>query len=604
MKCSLLTLSCALDGELPRERQAELDAHLITCERCKTGMRYLREETERISQLAAVGLSEGVASALLERARVLTAPGSASADEPAAPAQSAAPPVPDPFGVMGLGAAILEEPAPAAGPAEPGSRPESTNGVVQGPAADLQTPPVGEPVPDTESEVTWESLAAAHVDTPTAAPAPGDAPEPTLDWEAGAADDTPGDPPDAWDAPAIGSAHPPPVEPTPTPGVEEGNETIEPPALAGGDQAPEPAWPEPAQLTPTELEPGGLSQSDAWITGGPGDSEEPAPLDGGAPTDYGAATAGATQAALDTERAGAGASAPAARPDSVEVPGWEPATELQVPWADIPAAQPPQGSVPDLSGVPVDRRTPLPPEPPLPAAPPTRPAAAAFSGIQVDERPPSGPQTPQRASGSGGQRPTRPGGGSASTEPRSWTRTGLIAVAAAALVLIGYNVFHGSGQPASGHHPGGQPSPSASARPSPSSSTTPRATPTPLALTGGQTIGAGGSGYRVETVRYGVHGSQFWVVFQLYQGSGQPTVTTGFDGPQTLYIEMAGVAPGTAVPQPAPGNLVTGISIGHVSGFSGAVYILHLSRAASESPSFLAGNDNGGAGERLVNILQ
>ena len=71
MKCSLLTLSCALDGELSRERQLELDAHLITCERCKTGMRYLREETERISLLAPVRLSEDKATALLERSRVL-----------------------------------------------------------------------------------------------------------------------------------------------------------------------------------------------------------------------------------------------------------------------------------------------------------------------------------------------------------------------------------------------------------------------------------------------------------------------------------------------------------------------------------------------------
>jgi len=110
MKCSLLTLSCALDGELSRERQAELESHLVTCERCRTGMRYLHEETERISSLARVAVAPGTATALLERARVATVP--PASDEAGAPGGPSTPSDqgqkdPDPFSLMGMGAQII-----------------------------------------------------------------------------------------------------------------------------------------------------------------------------------------------------------------------------------------------------------------------------------------------------------------------------------------------------------------------------------------------------------------------------------------------------------------------------------------------------------------
>ncbi|HUY61817.1 MAG TPA: zf-HC2 domain-containing protein, partial [Candidatus Dormibacteraeota bacterium] len=74
MKCSLLTLSCALDGELPTPRQAELEAHLVSCDRCRTGMQYLREETERITSLPRLSLPELTIEALLARTKVADAP--------------------------------------------------------------------------------------------------------------------------------------------------------------------------------------------------------------------------------------------------------------------------------------------------------------------------------------------------------------------------------------------------------------------------------------------------------------------------------------------------------------------------------------------------
>src|SRR5205807_7416494 len=53
VRCSLLTLSSYLDRELPPDRAGELEAHLIACPRCSTGLGYLREEAERIRGLSA-----------------------------------------------------------------------------------------------------------------------------------------------------------------------------------------------------------------------------------------------------------------------------------------------------------------------------------------------------------------------------------------------------------------------------------------------------------------------------------------------------------------------------------------------------------------------
>ncbi|MGH7612055.1 MAG: zf-HC2 domain-containing protein [Candidatus Dormibacteria bacterium] len=639
MKCSLLTLSCALDGELSRERQAELDTHLVTCERCRTGMRYLREETERISQLSALQLSGSVTSALLERARVHTTAGPPGAEAPARAPESPTK-VPDPFDSMGLGAALLEEPtlprraveetAPPPAEDQPASAddpPITWSSGLEAASADLvapegeisdvtapadieplagmdpatdASPPIGgEEAPIAEAEPEDVETAAPPIDAGWTEPGitePDTAAPPEASWTAPEAGDTP-----SWeDVPAE------PSDPEPSPWATEPLIPADPGPLY--EPRPVASWPD---LPPGEGDSGGPGPGDAGLA--PDGTDVPAET-----TAFGEAESWVSGGSLETQETPTTSSAVSDRPledsassedrpDTVVVPGWEPATELKMPWTDIPAALPAdEGLAPDLSGVPVERHGSMPPAAPFPAAPTTRPAEAAAAGQQLTDRGSSGRPVVERSSGgAGGSRPSRPPTRTPGTEPRRWTRTGIIAVAAAALVLILYNVLHGSGQPAAGHHHNaGQPTASASIKPSPSAQPTPRATPSPLALSGVQTIGSGGSGYQVDTVRYGVHGSQFWVVFQLVQGSGEPTVTTGFDGPQTLYIEMAGVSPGTSVPQPASGNLVTSVTIGHVSGFSGAVYVLHLSRAAQESPSFLAGNDSGGSGMRLVNILQ
>jgi hypothetical protein len=54
MRCSLLALSSYIDAELDVEPAGELEAHLVACDRCRTALGHLREESARIGALARV----------------------------------------------------------------------------------------------------------------------------------------------------------------------------------------------------------------------------------------------------------------------------------------------------------------------------------------------------------------------------------------------------------------------------------------------------------------------------------------------------------------------------------------------------------------------
>ena len=54
MRCSLLALSSYIDTELDQEPAGELEAHLVACDRCRTAIGHLREESGRIGALARV----------------------------------------------------------------------------------------------------------------------------------------------------------------------------------------------------------------------------------------------------------------------------------------------------------------------------------------------------------------------------------------------------------------------------------------------------------------------------------------------------------------------------------------------------------------------
>jgi hypothetical protein len=54
MRCSLLALSSYIDAELDPEPTGELEAHLVACDRCRTAVGHLHEESARIGGLARV----------------------------------------------------------------------------------------------------------------------------------------------------------------------------------------------------------------------------------------------------------------------------------------------------------------------------------------------------------------------------------------------------------------------------------------------------------------------------------------------------------------------------------------------------------------------
>lgn len=71
MRCSLLTLSTYIDHEMPADKRAEVDAHLVGCDRCRQGLQYLEEEVERVQQLARVHITDGSAKELLQQMGIL-----------------------------------------------------------------------------------------------------------------------------------------------------------------------------------------------------------------------------------------------------------------------------------------------------------------------------------------------------------------------------------------------------------------------------------------------------------------------------------------------------------------------------------------------------
>ena len=805
MKCSLLTLSCALDGELSQERQAELETHLVTCERCRSGMRYLREETERISQLARAHVPPGSATAILERARVLAPEATGSAATP--------PPDQDPVavvevpplegspesdltgsaslpdltlwgpGVAGATAGGALDSIAVAGYPAPGQAPEAPTEPEGEPQAGLLEPEAApadlgvgaEESPQDEAGgsdaaasmegdiAPWSAEPELHPDqgvggeaedpllaahTAEQEPAVGTedsgwASSPQAEGGAPSAEEglmpsttepeqlaTPG--PDAAGAEALAEGTGP-VHGTSADMVEDFEPTLNQDGLAGPDtllgdyqplandlwasdgsgpdamEPPPPVVEEMAPLEPTDEVLGSGAPYDEFASPSWGSQPEtpqseltPAadiadqPIGGGAVDvpaaaaysdpilgdQWGAPPAGSVSHDPDTsleppaslepradDRAPGPSDTPTDNPwaaaaegggpenpaDSWQrswepdpLPVWSPALPPIPPWpGEHPGAGAEEGSSNEVMEVakeeaagleepaaPAEEPVWIPPPPSLPSSvtdawvpkrdlldlpsqPPEPPATETLpppvrpvDSVVPPRRPPSEETTgyqrippPHRPDGPG-RRPVTPR--PAAPVPRSWARTGTIAVAALAVFLIGWALTHRAA-------PTPAPARTAHSSPTPNSSHSPGASPSApattapaLNLTGEQTFGGGGSGYQMQTARYGLHqnGTQLWVVFQMVSGSGSPKITTGFDGPTTLYVEMQGVSPGVAVPQPPSGELVTSVKVGQVPGFTGAVYILQLSRAAQVSGYLLPGTDTGSAGERVVLQLQ
>jgi hypothetical protein len=139
-------------------------------------------------------------------------------------------------------------------------------------------------------------------------------------------------------------------------------------------------------------------------------------------------------------------------------------------------------------------------------------------------------------------------------------------------------------------HASAAPTPTATPRPTPEPTATPVPTPAvanPNQLTGPQTLGAGGTGFTVQDIRYGAHPGDFRIVFDL-SGSGSPATTVGFGNATTLYVIFTGATGPSTVAQPAAGNTATAVKLLQPSPIAGkTIYEFTLSGPAKLATMYL-----------------
>ncbi|MBV8528145.1 MAG: hypothetical protein JOZ75_07500 [Candidatus Dormibacteraeota bacterium] len=141
-------------------------------------------------------------------------------------------------------------------------------------------------------------------------------------------------------------------------------------------------------------------------------------------------------------------------------------------------------------------------------------------------------------------------------------------------------------------HAEATPTPAATPQPTPQPTATPVPTPAaanPNQLTGAQNLGAGGTGFAVQDIRYGAHPGDFRIVFDL-SGTGSPSTTVGFGNSTTMYVILSDTAGSATVAQPAAGNTATAVKLLQPSPIAGkTVYEFTLSGPAKLSTMYLQG---------------
>lgn len=136
--------------------------------------------------------------------------------------------------------------------------------------------------------------------------------------------------------------------------------------------------------------------------------------------------------------------------------------------------------------------------------------------------------------------------------------------------------------------PSGSASASSSASQSqsqPPASVAPSAAPIPAAPA---SIGTGGSGWTVQNIRVGDHGTYYRIVFDLggAAATGEPKVELTYPDAKTLVVTITGASPSAAPPAVGSNSIVTAIAPG--TGPAGtAVYRITLSKPATGKPLYL-----------------
>jgi len=601
MRCSLLLLSTYLDGELNQSRTAELDAHLIGCNRCQAGLGYLREEAHRINGLARVTIPDHSAHAMLTQVGLIDEfdmlPGAPAAAPRRVDDQDAAPW----FG-QGVGKALPWAPrVPEPGtPPVPGAAPASLAPAVPQPAApgDLADVEVAGARIVTDARPPATRPVQTEIATPPAAVAP--------------------------------VSHVPPQEmPTRAPDVAPPHETPAPHDFAtraappGDTEFPRPVIPQrvPQPSGPRFIQRLRDAVTVRWalmrgVQTADDDSVEIVSGSGAGEWSESArqrvqreraaqrATSGAPQfsAATKTWEQATPVAAPEAQPPEIDIsaaPTQHQKAEPAAPvWEDPTTAWDADAPMWDT---PVPAQTSQTPQTPRPTPAPTSPSrpgrharivttGTGFSlkGLLKPKPAPTGTRLAA---------PRVMAGGTPWSDPRLWALGGGVLLLLIIGLLTGKHVAPVS---TVAQQPIASAQPSAHAHPSvapviPSVAPSVAPTPSPLQLTGTRTFGSGARNFEVSNIRYGLHPNDFRMVFDMAPvsgapGTGSPTVTAGFGNATTFYVIFAGVLPGGSTGNLPPGALATGIHIVQPSPIAGhLVYEFTLSRAATVSGYYLAG---------------
>ncbi|MHB8537942.1 MAG: zf-HC2 domain-containing protein [Candidatus Dormibacteria bacterium] len=618
MRCSLLALSSYIDTELDLEPAGELEAHLVACERCRTAIGHLREESARIGALARVHVPDDAVRDLFSQIGLIAEEddlpeGPVRRDRPAA---VEAPPW---FGAE-RGAALPWAPRPTG---HDQSQPRELIGE-RSPTLAVAEPPELYLWDETIDQIATAVPAPPPVRI-AVAPAPAPTPEPLpvahLETEQPRAEP---EPPEII-----------PTEPQP-PDLSTSAPIVAAPRLAAGPNAFQrlrdavavrlalrrgasssfdhgveivsgtgaPTWNQRARRQHRSESPPIMEAAVAPVAEPPSPSPTPPPVVRTSRLGrlMGRVTTGpaAGKPMLDAEPNDAGA--PEAHPPSEGTAPLELAevlSEVAILAAPLertatPAADPP-ATAPAFS-----TRTPT----VTPTFDHVNDDAAPAIAHRIDPRDPEDDvvrfgmdATPDSAPAPGRHvrrlhsqktdrrewNPTRPvtgrhvlplGGpavGAADRDQRLWLFSAVTVVLILLGLVIGRQVTQ-TGPLVASTIPRSTPNVRATAPASiatlPVATAAPVPTalipiaPTPQQLTGAKTLGSGSGGFSVADVRYGLHPNDFRLVFDLAFPStvtGSPTTVIGYSGPTTIDVEFTGVVGVSNVAAMPPGKVVVSV---------------------------------------------
>jgi len=541
MRCSLLLLSTYLDGELNDRRVAELDAHLIACERCQAGLSYLREESQRISALARVRVSEESTRRLLGHLGLAPSTEDVSLTADVQPNERERPQT-TPWFEPRPGKALPWSPGPRQVPQPPPLPGSRTPALASAPVATIDRP--GSPSPP---------MVGRHFDAPSPEAAqlevPGIAVNAPAHPRQASLEAVVEDPP-----PTLGVSAPtaPPAGPphrVPSSGVADPLRRLrDAVALRWALMRSAPRDPDSLAITTTS----GEATGDRVFAEPRPDDARLAHVDPPQPMD---------SVRGDESRHVASVAAGSA--------DWEMSDDFELQTDAVPSRPTADGEhAPGRHVRGISQRR----------------AGVADSLLGPARAPVRLPRFVRAlpAAGTG--------------DRRLWAFAAVTALLMVVGLLVGKSV---QVRPldAQSHVPVPPihtEAPRTSIAPTSAPAAAPATAPSPEQLTGAQTIGSGAAGYAVGGLRYGDHPGDFRIVIDLAPVSvgtpaGSPTATAGFGNPTTLYLILADVVPAAAA-TPPPGSLVTGVSLLPHSPIAGhVVYQISLTRAVRLSMLYLAG---------------